>query len=434
MKIFFKPDVRRAAKVALLLAGVIFLPSALLPSPVQAGGFQVSDQGAAGAARARAFVAGVSDASAMYYNPAAMTFLSGFNANFSATVIAPQSVYYSPSATQVTTTYTVSPVALVPNAYLTYTQDNFAVGFGVHAPYGLGVEWPATNSSNQAWEGRGIIQRTSLRNLFFNLNLAYKFENIVSVSAGASLVSGNVELERAIPNFSNSDGKVFLKGTGTGFGFNVSALFKPVEALRIGATFRSQVKMTYKGDADFTPPSAGLAANFPDGPGEADITLPASIKVGAAFRPLLSSEELFWKNFEIEVDYDFHNWSAYQDLPIRFTNSPSLNSASVKNFQNNFQISAAVESKVTKDLRVRFGYVFDKAAVPDGYLEPLLPDADRNGFSLGFGYELTENIGLDAAAVYIAANRRTESASTQGFNGTYTTTAPLLSASLRIKL
>jgi len=78
----------------------------------------------------------------------------------------------------------------------------------------------------------------------------------------------------------------------------------------------------------------------------------------------------------------------------------------------------------------RFGYVFDETPQPEEAVSPLLPDADRNGFTVGYGMN-----HLDLAVMYLIFDERTrrhnfpgEDAST--FFGTYNTKALLVGATV----
>lgn len=437
----FKTFLIASPALCRMLAAVAILIFSLHPATLIAGGFQVSDHGAAGAGRARAYVASVMDASAVYHNPAAMAFFkSGLNLNLTGTLLAPQSVFQQPSGAGVTTTYTNGGPTGIPAGYLTYTSETgFALGIGAYFPYGLGIDWPTTGGDGQAWAGRGIITNLSLRNLFVTGNVAYRFSDQFSLSAGISFISGTAKLQRNITDFGSPEGRVTLDGTGTGIGFNGALMFKPDPAVSIGLTYKSQINMTYKGDAVFTSPGTLSEADFPDGPGSVALPLPSSFKAGIAYRPAMMSESFILKNLEFEADFDYHLWSAYSELPISFEKTSlyvDAISVSQKNFQNSYTISFAAETRWTEKVRVRAGFLYDKAAVPDGYVEPLLPDADRLGVSVGFGYEFAENIGVDVAGVFVRANQRTQTTALQepaGLTGTYNTSSPVVSASLRVK-
>jgi len=52
------------------------------------------------------------------------------------------------------------------------------------------------------------------------------------------------------------------------------------------------------------------------------------------------------------------------------------------------------------------GYVYDHSPVKTEYVDPLLPDANRNGVSLGLGYDITSHLSVDAAYFYLKFDQR----------------------------
>ncbi len=64
------------------------------------------------------------------------------------------------------------------------------------------------------------------------------------------------------------------------------------------------------------------------------------------------------------------------------------------------------------------------------YVEPLLPDANRNEVSVGFGYSLTKNISIDLSYMFIKFVQRQAVGTVINFDGTYNSTANLIALDL----
>jgi len=77
----------------------------------------------------------------------------------------------------------------------------------------------------------------------------------------------------------------------------------------------------------------------------------------------------------------------------------------------------------------RFGYVFDESPQPEEAVSPLLPDADRNGVTIGYGHN-GPGLGFDVALMYLDFKERSRNRSFDDleptFFGTYKTQAYLL--------
>ena len=75
---------------------------------------------------------------------------------------------------------------------------------------------------------------------------------------------------------------------------------------------------------------------------------------------------------------------------------------------------------------LRVGGVFDETPVSAQYLRPSIPDADRTGITLGYGY-LSKTWGIDVYGMYLDFNDATANGSPADgvINGTYTNTVLL---------
>lgn len=84
---------------------------------------------------------------------------------------------------------------------------------------------------------------------------------------------------------------------------------------------------------------------------------------------------------------------------------------------------------VTGSSRIRFGLYYDETPQPDETVSPLLPDANRVGYSVGYGYA-GKSIDVDAYFLYVAFDERTTTTNLDNFNGTYDTDVLILGASI----
>jgi len=361
-----------------------------------AGGFQLNEHGARAMAQAGAFVARAYDPSAIYFNPAGLSHLRGFQLMAGTTMIAPSYTFYGPTNYNSNTQWDMNNNIFFPsNLYLSNTWNDgvlggLAVGVGVTTPYGLGTEW------KDDWVGRGITQEIDLKTFYVMPTVSYAINDMISIGAGANIVISSVLLRKAVTNF-NPSMNLHLEGDGDmAFSWNAGVLIKPVEDISLGFTYRAQTNIDFKGTANFSPP-ASLAALFPGGDVTTGIKLPTTYYAGVAWMPT--------DDLELELDYQGINWSSYDKLEINFVtdaiNTPGVAQADVsspKNYKDTFIIRFGGEYKLpVMGLKLRAGYFYDRNPVPDEHLEPLLPDADRHGVNIGFGLDLLPDLTLDFA-------------------------------------
>jgi len=77
----------------------------------------------------------------------------------------------------------------------------------------------------------------------------------------------------------------------------------------------------------------------------------------------------------------------------------------------------------------RFGYVYDETPQPEKSVSPLLPGANRNGFSVGYGFG-GGKLTWDLAIMFVPFDERTTNNQQDGFTGTYNTDAWLFGLTL----
>jgi long-chain fatty acid transport protein len=402
-----------------------FVGVVLSASTAFSSGYQLNEHGARAVSMGGAFVARAWDPSSIYFNPAGLSYVKGFNVMLGGTLILPSTTFTDPNDTQ----WKMNSLTFFPpNAYITYNFGNgLAAGIGVFTPEGLGTSWP------QNWAGKYIITKINLQSFDINPTVSYSFLNdMISVGAGFDYVIGSVDLEKYNnTSFSDTAGNpvtpfIHMNGNAKGTGFNFGVMLKPYENISLGFSYRS--KITYKVDNGTATYSGadGLTGQLPSGNVSTSLPLPETWYAGIAYTGT---------DYSIEADYQFVGWSAYKELSISFQNpGPSGNPAPVVgNYSDSYIIRVGGEYKLDEMWALRAGLFYDKNPIPDAYDLPLLPDADRLGLNIGFGVNVTNDISVDASYMFLPFKQRTITTSAYGFNGTYNTTANLLGVDISYK-
>jgi len=390
--------------------GTIVL-SALVVCIALGGGFQLNEHGARAMAQGGAFAARADDPSAIYFNPAGLGF-QGSSIYLGSTLIMPKVSFFGPTNYSMNTETKMVDQTFTPiNVYGTYAiTDNIHVGIGVNNPYGLGTEWPS------GWIGQYVSQKIDLQSFFFTPTLAYKVNDQLSIGLGFNYVTGSVTMKLAssIP-FNSPPPIVSLDLKATGMGFNAGIIYKLTPEISLGASYRSSVKLDATGSATFDPNYTVL--NLPTGDAAASIELPATGFLGLAYKPM--------EHLEVEADYQYVGWSSYKELKIEFKADPTKNKVSPKNYENTYILRLGAEYTMG-DIQLRAGYLYDHSPVQTAYLEPLLPDANRNGYNIGLGYKFNEQWRVDAAYFFLKFDQRKAENTVIMFDGTYNSTANLI--------
>lgn len=390
-----------------------------------AAGFQINDHSSRSVAMGFSTVAYNPDASAIYFNPAFAAFQEG-NLNLSAGLcyIMPSAKFTGP--TTMNQNYTESLETWnfpIPHLFANWKTpvENLNLGLGVFVPFGLGTQWP------ENWYGRFLAKKTYLEAVEINPNLAYSFNLAgmpLAVSAGFGYVIGAVELERNLSTFTpepvlNLKGK----GHGTTFNFGLSALI--LDNLYFGASYRHNIEVEFEGDTKYENIS-GLEGLFQEAPGKAKLNFPNDLRAAFAYK--------LTPKFIIEAGINYVGWSSYDTLKIEFEKGPGnpskpYTSAAERLYKNIITYRLGAEYLMDKTA-LRCGVYYEPMPVEAKHVEPLLPESNRIGTSVGFGYQLFDNINLDFGYLFIIGSQTEVVGNPNLFDGYYNSWANIVSLTL----
>lgn len=353
-------------------------------------GFGLYEGSARGNALGGALVARADDPSALFFNPAGITQLSGTQVMAGATFIMPTTDVTTHSPLGTVTTSTESNVWYPPHLYATYqATDKVWLGLGIFSPFGLGTEFP------ENWPGRYNSYKAVIQTVNINPNIAVKLNDKVSIAAGLDFMYFDLDLRQKIPTgFFDVDQT--LKGDSFGYGMNFGVHYKPCKWAAFGVSYRSQVAQHVTGDATFTPNITGVF-NSTDASGT--VTLPDELFLATAIYPT--------KDLSFEVGAVWTRWGTYDALTINYE-TPQIFGSSVtrlKNWQNVWRIFFGAEYKTTDWLDLRASYVYDQEPSDTEYVDYLVPANDRHliGFGPGFHWK---NWNLDLSYTYLIIKDR----------------------------
>jgi long-chain fatty acid transport protein len=420
---------------------------ALAAGPIHAAGFSIFEQGTKAMGMAGAFTAQADDPSALFHNAGGLAFITKRDMSAGFTWIHATEAEFEGANPFPGEGYSAEQKKLSefpPHLYYVQPINNtWKFGFGVETPFGLVTEWEDPGQ----FAGRYVSTKASLQVIDLNPTLGWQINPNFGLGFGVIGRVSKVELNRFVPfqdpfNARTIDiGRLELESDfDTGIGFNVGVLHKYNNSFSWGFSYRSKVKVEYGGDAVVNRILTGnpqldliLGAQVPfdrDLPVETEIEFPDEASLGLAFA--LSP------NLLLETDVNWTGWSSFDEVPITFTGTTTGGTGNSlpdqvlpEHWDDVYNYRAGLRWTTGPTSQWRFGYVFDESPQPEEGVSPLLPDADRNGFTLGYGH--TGNIGFDVAVMYLDFKERSRARSFPGegdFFGTYNTQAVLLGLTL----
>jgi long-chain fatty acid transport protein len=363
-------------RVKQLSLAVLF---AALPPGVSGLGIRLFDQDAFATARGDAFVATADNPSAIYYNPAGITQLSGHQTRARVNFVNVRVSYDSPVARDVDTKNQFIPVA---NLYYTFTPTNFPISFGVgyYMPYGLELEWPEDGPF------RTTVTRGALEYHTFNGIIAWQVTRTLSIAAGPTLNYSKTDLRRGIA----APGDEFkFKGDDYDLGATAGILWKPHAQHAFGVSYRSPTTMTYEGKSRVIP------YPVPVQDASTEVPFPQVFIAGYSYRPTPR-----W-NLEVNVD-----WTDWDDVNTAVLKQSTGNVPLPLHWESSWAVEAGVTRYFDNGLHVSGGYVYLENSTPNRAFTPLVPDQDLHVFSAGLGgrhqrltwdatYQLSYGVGRD---------------------------------------
>ncbi len=380
----------------LRILSVSFLLLFLTSSSLFGAGFALYDFSARGNALGGAMVGRADDPSAIAFNPAGITqipgsaFMTGLG-------------FLLPSGTAVATGTAMSVdqndrTFILPNMYYTkQMNEKLWLGVGVMTRFGLGTEFP------HDWFGRYNSYRAMLESVSINPNIAWKVNDALSLSVGVEALWFEADLRRKIDSTQGvapnpaTDIDLRLKGDDIGYGWNVGLHYKMDETTRFGLHYRSRVKLALSGTAIATSP---LATDSTEG--RVDLTLPDMLMFGV-------SKQLTPK-LNVEVGAIHTGWDSYDSIAINFgkplLGALPIRSFTPKNWASVWRYQLGLEYAYSPEWTWRLGYTYDQEPMPDATIDYQLPTADRQLFSIGFGYAKND-WALDFAYSRLLSDERT---------------------------
>jgi long-chain fatty acid transport protein len=349
--------------------------------------------------------AGVNDASAVYYNPAALSEVNGDN------VLA--SGIYVNVINSVENSGRKSRNKHDDNFLATFFANyhipgtDLTLGIGTYTPFGLVTEY-----GSDAFTRFAAVQ-TQLKTIYVTPALSWNPTNYLSLGAGLSFVHASGVFSRALCldpiSFCTQplglEGTVRLTDTADAFAYNIGLLVKPIETLKFGFSYRSRV------DLRFDSATAKFGGAFLNPTVKADLSpipLPPVINAG-----------LFWQitpNWGAEFVYEYTRWSEFKNFTTTFSpipifvplRAPILGFQLPQDWKNTNTLRFGSFYTLNENWELRGGIAAEQTPIPNKTLNPAIPGADLLTLNAGIGYKWEKfSVDLGYMAVFYKTRRVT---------------------------
>lgn len=365
--------------------------------------------------------AGAEDASYMFFNPAAIARLTGSQVIVGGSAILPNLKIRDARGTSASGTpisgnaggSNAGESAFVPFAYGVLDlrqafglEQNVKLGVAVNGPFGLVTDY------REGWKGRYYALESKISTINVNPVVAWEVLDGFSVAGGLNVQYVRARLSNAIDFGSigaasgipgsvptQQDGMAKVRGDDTGYGYNLGVLYEPWDGGRIGASYRSAIHHTLRGDSRFKPDSAGVGATlqqsgrFQDGNVTADVTTPETVSFGV-YQELTDE-------WAVMGEAQFTRWSRFKDLTLEFDNPAQPDDITVHDWKDTWFFATGATWRPNETWTLRGGAAFDQSPIPNKHRSPRIPTDDRYLLSLGANYAPLPNLSIDLSYMHV---------------------------------
>ncbi|WP_448650186.1 OmpP1/FadL family transporter [Pseudomonas fluorescens] len=389
-----------------MLKTTLSLAVTMASSQLFASGFALNEQDVAGMGTGFAGrSSSAENASTVYGNPAGMARLEGQQITGGVAAIdASTNIKDVSGRSSGSNKGDMVPFTAVPFGFYTNKlNEQWAVGFGVYAPFGLVTDY------ENGFQGKAFGSKSEVKVITFQPTVSYAFNDRVSIGFGPTInrISGTLESDINLPVPGTGSNNIKIKGDDTAVGFNAGLLVQATDTTRVGLTYHSKVKYKLEGHTEVskgTNVPAGLLNN-----GRYD----ASLKIDTPETWDLSVTQDMSDAWKLYAGATWTRWSRLKDITV---NNEGVSAAAgsgllapqivgtikeEQNWHDTWAYALGTSYRVTKQVVLRTGLTFDQSPTNNTDRSPRIPTGDRTIFSLGLGYDVMPNMTVDLAYSYL---------------------------------
>src|SRR5690554_6089541 len=442
------------SKLALAVAS-----ASLISSTAMASGFKLNEQSASGVGTAYAGrTAVVEDASTVYYNPAGMSKLTrpeisvgGAYINIDAEFSNGERINPAGTPSGLEGGYdhggSLIPASSIPFVYYAHPiNEKLALGFGVFVPFGAHTEYSDTALSG------GFAGKTELTTIDFQPAFSYKINDTLAIGGGLDIVyakgtlSKQLDLIPYVPagvghplesvlnkdEYKGYENTFSVEGDDVAFGWNLGLMWDITPETTLGVTYRSEVKFTLEGDAEFKKKENvdGFAADavhpqlgqLP--PGVYPVGGTGKVEDQAAKVPLtgpqnatISLAHRFTDKFQLQGGITWTDWSSFKYFDVIGTEPGLISSLTplnkdehagkhyighiVENWSDSYAYAIGGTYTLNNQWLFRAGFAYDEAPVDKNHRTARVPDNDRKWLTAGARYTVSQDMSFDLGLAYL---------------------------------
>ncbi|VUC79772.1 long-chain fatty acid transport protein [Salmonella sp. NCTC 11881] len=351
---------------------------AIISTQAWSAGFQLNEFSSSGLGRAYSGEGAIADdAGNVSRNPALITMFDRPTFSAGAVYIDPDVNISGTSPSRRTLDAdNIAPTAWVPNVhFVAPINDQFGWGASITSNYGLATEF------NDTYAGGSVGGTTDLETMNLNLSGAYRLNEAWSFGLGFDAVYARAKIERFAGDLGQlvaaqnpalapvagqipSDTKIaHLNGNQWGFGWNAGILYELDKNNRYALTYRSEVKIDFKGNYSSDLPIAINRFNLPIPTATGGATQSGYLTLNLPEMWEVSGYNRVAPQWAIHYSLAYTSWSQFQELKAKSTAGDTLFEKH-EGFKDAYRIALGTTYYYDDNWTFRTGIAFDDSPVP----------------------------------------------------------------------
>lgn len=379
-----------------ILKSSLGLAVAFASTQLFASGFALNEQSISGMGTGFAGrSSSADDASTVFGNPAGMSRLKREQVTVGGAAIIAKSDIKGSGTFGGSNDGDMVPVVGVPMGYYVKPiDDHWAFGFGVYVPFGLITDY------EHGFAGRYFGSKSEVQVVTLQPTISYAFNDKVSIGFGPTInrIDGTLEsaaLNRTTPG--SNDGKVKITGDDTAVGYNIGVMVQATDRTRVGLTYHSMVDYKLKGDTKISGPGFGPLSGS---------KFDASLKIKTPESVDFSVTHELDDNWTLYAGSTWTRWSRLESIVVNNEGTGPLapvlgQIAEEQNWHDTWAHAIGAAYKLNKEWTLRAGFSVDQSPANNQNRSPRIPTGDRKVFSLGAGWNPSDDMTIDVAYSYL---------------------------------
>jgi long-chain fatty acid transport protein len=383
----------------------IILLSTVASSLVFASGYRLPENSINSVALSGAYVANTRGADSAYYNPANMVFNENINqVEGTLTYINLSEINYTDKQKPALNSHSEEENLFTPSLFYSSKDYNgLRYGFSMTVPGGLTKRWESPY-------GKAFAEEFTLKIIELNPSIAYKVNDNLAVGGGLRVIYS----EGMVKSDATALGKPVVRDMEADtieYGYNLALTYKPVDEVKVSATYRSNIDLTEEGNAKLYLSGTKLY----DGGASVTVPLPAVAAVAISYD---------YGYTTVEVEYDRTMWSEYKELDFDFKDDipralkAAFDDPKPREWEDTDTIRLGITHHLNDKLTLMGGIATDGNPAPEKHIGFELPDSDAMLYSAGVNYKYSKTLSFGASILYDSKDERAVS---QGRSLTNTT-------------